>query len=62
MLVGNFVNKAEAMLSIMSQVSEEWEQLSNDQQELLAAQYPLDRSFDDVISNLKNWIDNIKHQ
>ncbi|RAS75804.1 hypothetical protein [Priestia endophytica] len=58
----NFIKKTEVMLSIMSEVSEEWEQLPNDQQELLAAQYPLDRSFDDIMSDLKNWLDNIKHQ
>ncbi|RAS76662.1 hypothetical protein [Priestia endophytica] len=57
-----FINKAEMMLSVMSQVSEEWENLSDEQQDFLAEQYPLDKSFDEVVSDLKIWLSNIKEQ
>jgi hypothetical protein len=55
-----FISKVEVMLSIMSQVSEEWENLPPEKHDLLAEKYPLDKSFDDVVADLQEWLEHIK--
>lgn len=57
-----FISKAEVMLSIMDQVSEEWEKLSSEKHDLLAEKYPLDKSFDEVVADLKHWLDDVKQK
>ncbi len=55
-----WISKAEVMLSVMNQVSEEWEHLSDEQQQILAEKYPFDQSFDEVTTNIKEWLDHVK--
>lgn len=55
-----WVSKAEVMLSIMNQVSEEWDNLSEEQQQLLAEKYPFNKSFDEVTADIKDWLEHVK--
>lgn len=57
-----FISKAEVKLRVMSQVSEEWEKLTDAQHNLLVDKNPFDKSFDDVLADLKHWLKDINEK
>ncbi|WP_044640739.1 hypothetical protein [Risungbinella massiliensis] len=55
------ITKLEEMLSAMSQVNNEWGNLSYEEQDQLAENYPFDKSFDELVAEVDVWIDYIKN-
>jgi hypothetical protein len=54
----NLLDKLEQMASLMQEVSVEWEKLSNDDK--LVEKYPFDKSFDEVVQDVKEWVEQTK--
>ncbi|MFN7251493.1 MAG: hypothetical protein ACK4M9_11960 [Anaerobacillus sp.] len=58
--MNKLINQLEQMKENMLQASEQWEALSDDEQNQLAEKYPFDKSFDEVVADLDEWIKHLK--
>jgi hypothetical protein len=55
-----FINKAEIMLKSMTELAEEWEQLKSEDHDKLAENYPFEKSFDEIVIDVKSWVNQLK--
>lgn len=55
-----FITKLEELVEGMQEISDDWHELDSKYQDKLAEGYPFQKSFDEVVVDVKDWVKKVK--